>query len=77
MTPTHLSRTPVVAFDPLESLADPAALSTILGPLAGVERERLPGISAGFSNSSHEILAVVLPDWGRRRRRWIWAGISR
>ncbi len=56
------TRAPVVAFDRLDSLVDPAALSQVLGPLARVEREALPGNSSGFSSSRHEILTAVTRD---------------
>jgi hypothetical protein len=55
-------RASVVAFDRLDSLTDPAALSQVLGPLARIEREALPGSSSGFSNSRHEILVAVPRD---------------
>jgi len=38
MTPPRLAQNPVVAFDRIDALADPAALSSILGELSSVER---------------------------------------
>src|SRR5712664_2202315 len=40
--PVDLTRAPVVAFDRIESLADPGALSSILGPLSRVDHEPPP-----------------------------------
>ena len=63
MAPTSdLTRPSVVAFDRLDSLVDPAALSKFLGPIASVRREPLAGSSSGFSNSRHEILHVERRD---------------
>jgi hypothetical protein len=69
MAPTNLSRTPVVSFDRIESLVDPAVISSILGPVSNVEREAHPAISSGYSSSSHEILAVALRDGTRHKLR--------
>ncbi len=68
MAPTNLFRTSVVALDRIDSLADPAVLSSILGPLSSVEREAVPGIS-GYSSSSHEILSAVLRNGTRLKLR--------
>lgn len=63
------NRAPVVAFDRIDSLADPDALAKVLGPLVRVEREALPGISSGFSSSRHEILVAFAHDGAPRRLR--------
>jgi len=60
-------RAPVVAFDRIDSLADPGALSRALGPIARIEREALPGISSGFSNSRHEVIIAVPRDGAPRK----------
>jgi hypothetical protein len=70
MAPTSdLKRPSVVAFDRLDSLVDPAALSKFLGPIASVRREPLSGSSSGFSNSRHEILHVERRDGVSRKLR--------
>lgn len=66
MAPTDI--TPA-RLDRIESLADASALSTILGPIARVERESLAAISTGYSSSSHEILTAARPDGTRLRLR--------
>lgn len=59
MTPiTHPPTTPIVAFDRLEALSDPAELARILGPIGHLRREPLHGNTAGFSNSRHELLHI-------------------
>ena len=58
-----------MALDRIDSLADPAVLSSILGPVSSVEREAAPGISSGYSSSLHEILAAVLRDGTKLRLR--------
>jgi hypothetical protein len=63
------TRAPVVAFDHIDLLADPGALSRVLGPVARVDREPLPDSSSGFSNSRHEILIVTHQDGTSRRLR--------
>ena len=63
-TTTDPERAPALAFDRLESLADPHELSRILGPVARLRREPLTGNTAGFSNSRHELLHVELADGG-------------
>ena len=90
MTPPRLAQNPVVAFDRLDALADPAALSSILGELSSVEREPRALAPSGFSSSRHESLRVtrldgsVVPlrikrmhigqDWLARRHREIPPG---
>ena len=71
MTPTNLSRTtPVVAFDHIELLTDPAALSSILGPITSFDREALPGASSsGYSSSRHEIFTAGLRDGTKLKLR--------
>ncbi|HXF58942.1 MAG TPA: hypothetical protein VN539_03895 [Candidatus Saccharimonadales bacterium] len=70
MAPTSdLKRASVIAFDRLDSLTDPDALSKLLGPIANVRREPLAGSSSGFSNSRHEILHVERPDGAALRLR--------
>jgi len=69
MTPTRLSRIPVAAFDRIESLADPALLSSILGPISSFERETLPAISFGYSSSRHEIFTALLRDGTKLKLR--------
>ena len=70
MTPlAHLNKATVQAFDRIDLLADPAALSRILGPVAKVEREPPPVDPTGYSSSSHEILIAVLQNGTRLRLR--------
>jgi hypothetical protein len=61
-TTTSPKSTPVTAFDRLEALADPSTLARILGPIARLTREPLSGNTAGFSNSSHELLHIERQD---------------
>ncbi len=63
--PTDLTRPPVVTFDRLASLSDPAALARVLGDISGIDRNVLPGAPSGYSNSSHEILGIVRRDGSR------------
>jgi hypothetical protein len=48
-SPTDLTRLPVVAFDRLASLADPAARSSFLGALPRIEREPIANQSSAWS----------------------------
>ena len=63
--PVDLTKAPVVEFDRIESLADPAALASILGPLSRVDHEPPPVVSSGYSSSRHQLLAVERADGSR------------
>lgn len=67
--PTHLPQTRVAAFDRLESLTDPAALSTVVGAISNVERVSGSEAPSGFSNSRHESIRITLRDGSRIRLR--------
>ncbi len=62
--PTSLTKAAVVEFDHIESLSDPAALSSVFGALSDVEHDPAEAPS-GYSNSRHESLCVTRQDGSR------------